>query len=70
MLKLTFMAKTTKCYTLCFLMIENPWLVFRLKHENSKQNFFDFFMEKMLIIQFHIWKKCLFCYFHKYTFAL
>ena len=46
MLKLTFMAKTTKCYTLGFLMIENPWLVFRLKHENSKQNFFS------------LWKKC------------
>ena len=33
-------------------MTKNPWLVFRLKHEISKQNFLEFsFMEKMLIIK-------------------
>ena len=35
-------------------MTKNPWLVFRLKHEISKQNFSEFsFMEKILIIQLH-----------------
>ena len=35
-------------------MTKNPWLVFRLKHKISKQNFLEFFfMEKMLIIQLH-----------------
>ena len=47
-------------YTLGFLMTKNPWLVFRLKHEISKQKFFEFsFMEKMVIIQFHSMEKCL-----------
>ena len=35
-------------------MTKNPWLVFRLKHEISKQNFSEFsFMEKILVIQLH-----------------
>ena len=77
-----FICEVTASYSLGFLMTKNPWLVFRLKHEISKQKFFEFlFMEKMLviqfhsmekklIIQFHIWKKCSFCYFLTYTFAL
>ena len=35
-------------------MTKTPWLVFRLKHEISKQKFLEFsFMEKMLIVQLH-----------------
>ena len=52
-------------YSLGFLMTKNPWLVFRLKHEIPKQNFFDYsIMEKMLIIQFHCMKKMLVIQFH------
>ena len=55
-----FICVVTGSYTLGFLMTKNPWLVFRLKHEVSKQKFFEFsFMEKMLIIQFHSMEKCL-----------
>ena len=58
-------------YNLGSLMIKIPCLVFLLKHEISKQKFFVFaFYEKMLIIQFHLWKNCLFCYFHTLSFAL
>ena len=55
MIKLTFMAKITKCrlsawylpVTLwVFLEQKNPWLVFRVKHKNLKQNFFVFFSWK------------------------
>ena len=53
-----------------------------LKHEISKQKIFEFsYMEKMLIINFidgknayhtisYMKKKCLFAYFHTYTFIL
>ena len=55
-----FICVVTASYTLCFLMTKNPWLLFRLKLEISKQNFFEFsFMEKMLIIQFHSMEKIL-----------
>ena len=58
--QMQFICVVTARYTLGFLMTKNPWLVFRLKHEISKQNFFEFlFMENMLIIQFHSMEKCL-----------
>ena len=51
--------------TLGFLMTKNPWLLFRLKHEISKQNFFEFsFMKKMLIIQFQSMEKMVIIQFH------
>ena len=65
-----FICVVTASYSLSFLMTKNPWLVFWLKHEISKQNLLEYsFMEKlfiiqfhrmqkMFIIQFHIWKKC------------
>ena len=47
-------------YTLGFLRAKNPWLVFRVKHKNLKQNFLVFFfMEKKHIIQFQNMKKML-----------
>ena len=54
----------TASYTLGFLMTKNPWLVFRLKDEISKQKIFEFsLMEKMLIIQFHRMEKMLRLFF-------
>ena len=50
----------TASYTLGFFKTKNPWLMFRLKHETSKQKFFEFsFLEKMPIIQFHCTEKML-----------
>ena len=61
----------TASYTQGFLMTKNPWLVFRLKHEISKQNFFEFsFLEKNHFIHFHIRKKMLilpFSYIYFYS---
>ena len=55
-------------------MTKNPRLVFRLKQEVSKQNFFVFsFMKKMFILQFHSMEKCLsynFIYGKKAYFAI
>ena len=69
-----FICVVTASYTLGFLMTKNPWLVFRLKHEISKQKFFEFsFMEKMLIIQFHSMEKMLillFSYINVYSMKL
>ena len=60
-----FISVVTASYTLGFLMTNNLWLVFRLKHENSKQKFFEIsIMEKMLIIQFHSMEKMLIIQFH------
>ena len=54
-------------YTLGFLKSKNLWLVFRLKHEISKDNFFaSSFMEKMLVIQFHSMEKMLIIHFHSF----
>ena len=53
----------TASYTLGFLMTKNPWLVFRLNHEISKQNFLSIIYGKMLVIQFHIWKNAYFAIF-------
>ena len=55
-------------YTLVFFMAKNLWLVFRMKHKTSKQNFvvFSFMyiiqfhgMEKNFIVQFYSMKKML-----------
>ena len=48
-----FICVVTASYSLGFFMTKNPWVVFRLKHEISKQNVFEYsYMEKMYIIQF------------------
>ena len=60
-----FTCVVTASYTLGFLKTKNPWLVFRLEYEISKQICFLFsFMEKMLIIQFHSMEKMLIIKFH------
>ena len=61
-----FICVVTASYTLGFFMTKNPWLVFRLKHEISKQTIFEFsIMEKMLIIQFRSIKKA--CHTNSYV---
>ena len=59
-----FICLITASYTLGLLMTKNPLLVFRMKHESSKQKLFVFsfmeknrchtisFVEKMLILLF------------------
>ena len=54
---------STETLTKDFLSWDNPELIIQFViHFHS--------MEKMLVIHFQIWKKCLFCYFHTYTFTL
>ena len=59
-----FLCVVSASYTLGCLVTKNPWLVFQLKHEISKQNFFCIFVYgKNVYHTISFMEKILFCYF-------